>query len=158
MGLAAASGSESVMKTRPKIALFQCQWCLYSESDQDWVDHQLPPSIHLIKTSCTGRINPLYILNAIQGGVDGIVISGCLPEKCHYKEGNLSAVRQHEAFLGLLDYIGYERERVRFLWLDLQDRGRIQRELADFEVFLEELQPTNTLATRVSETIGGLNG
>ncbi len=145
------------MKAKPKIALFQCQWCLYSESDQYWVDHKLPPSIHLTKTSCTGRINPLYILNAIQGGVDGVMISGCLPEKCHFKEGNLSALRQHDAFVNLLDYIGFERDRIRFVWLDLQDRGRIQQELSAFEAFLADLPPSKPLATRVSASIGGVN-
>ncbi len=145
------------METRPRIALFQCQWCLYSEPDQHWVDNELPPSMHLVKLPCTGRINPLYILNAIQGGADGIIISGCLPEKCHYKEGNLSALRQHDEFLNFLDYIGYERARVRFVWLDLQDRNRIQRELADFESEISKLGAATKLATRISAPVGGQN-
>jgi len=143
------------METRPKIVLFQCKWCLYSESDQHWVDHELPPSIHLVKLPCTGRINPLFILNAIQGGADGIMISGCKPEKCHYKEGNLSALRQQDEFLNLLEYIGYERGRVRFVWLDLQDRGRIQKELSDFELDLANLGEAKILATRIKQPSGG---
>lgn len=145
------------MNNKPKIVLFQCQWCLYSEPDQYWVDHNLPSSTHLVKVSCTGRINPLFILNAVQGGADGIMISGCKPEKCHYKEGNLSALRQNDEFLNLLDYIGYERERVRFVWLDLQDRGRIQKELADFEAVIEKLGSAKTLATRTESVAGGFN-
>jgi coenzyme F420-reducing hydrogenase delta subunit len=145
------------MEPRPKIALFLCQWCLYSKPDQDWVDNDLPPSIHRLKLQCTGRINPLHILNAIQGGADGIMISGCLPEKCHYKEGNLSALRQHDEFLNFLDYIGYERDRVRFIWLDLQDRGRIQRELANFETDINNIGKANVLATRVFTPVGGEN-
>ena len=145
------------MKTKPKIALFQCQWCLYSEPDQHWVDHELPSSIRLLKLSCTGRINPLYILNAVQGGADGIMISGCLPEKCHYKEGNLSALRQHDEFQNLLEYIGFERDRIRIVWLDLQDRGRIQRELADFEAVISNLGPASTLVTRAEVGLVGEN-
>ncbi len=117
------------MEAKPKIVLFQCQWCLYSEPDQQWVENNLPSSMHLVKVPCTGRINTLHVLNAIQGGADGVMISGCLPEKCHFKEGNLSAMRQQDEFANLLDYIGYEKERVRFVWLDLQDLGRIQKEL-----------------------------
>lgn len=143
------------METRPKIALFQCKWCLYSAPDQNWVDNELPPSTYLAKLPCTGRINPLYILNAIQGGADGIVISGCLPEKCHYIEGNLSALRQHEEFLNFLDYIGYERSRIRFVWLDLQDRGRIQRELDEFEAEISKLGKAKNLATRSNLAVGG---
>lgn len=135
-------------ESKPKIALFQCQWCLYSKSDQDWVDHDLPENIHLAKVPCTGRINPLYVLNAIQGGVDGLMISGCLPEQCHFKEGNLAARRQLTELGSFLDYIGFERSRLKFIWLDLQDLGRIQRELASFENELVALGPNALLATR----------
>ena len=104
---------------------------------------------------CTGRIDPLFILNAVQGGADGVMISGCLPEKCHFKEGNLAARRQLFEFSQFLDYIGYAQDRVRFVWLDLQDRGRIQQELAAFERTLEALGPAQTLATRTPAPTGG---
>ena len=84
---------------QPNIVLFQCQWCLYAKTDQDWVENALPENMHLVKTSCTGRINPLFVLNAIQGGADGVMISGCKPEVCHFKEGNLGARRQLTAFM-----------------------------------------------------------
>ena len=138
-----------------KIALFQCRWCLYSPEDQAWVDNDLPENIHLVKVPCTGRIDPLFILNAVQGGADGVMISGCLPEKCHFKEGNLAARRQLAEFGSFLDYIGYEQARVRFVWLDLQDRGRIQQELTAFESALETLGPAQALATRASAPMGG---
>ena len=144
------------MSTTPmKIALFQCRWCLYSPEDQAWVDNDLPENIHLVKVPCTGRIDPLFILNAVQGGADGVMISGCLPEKCHFKEGNLAARMQLVEFSQFLDYIGYEKDRVRFVWLDLQDRGRIQQELAAFERTLEALGPAQTLATRAPIAMRG---
>lgn len=145
------------MSETPKLVLFQCQWCLFSPADQEWVDSQRPANIHLIKVPCTGRINPLYLLNAVQGGADGIMISGCLPEQCHFKTGNIGARRQLEEFSDNLNYIGYEQERVRFLWLDLQDRGIIQKELAAFEAQLEALGPGHNLATRAVESAGGAN-
>jgi len=83
------------------------------------------------------------------------MISGCLPEKCHFKEGNLAARRQLDEFGKFLDYIGYAQERVRFVWLDLQDRGRIQQELATFERTLEALGPAQVLATRAPASMGG---
>ena len=136
------------MSQKPKIAFFQCQWCLYSPADQNWVDSQLPSNIHLTKTPCTGRINPLYVLNAVQGGADGVMISGCMPEQCHFKTGNMAARRQLEEFNDFLNHIGYEKERVRFVWLDLQDRGVIQKQLAQFEQYLEALGPARNMVTR----------
>jgi coenzyme F420-reducing hydrogenase delta subunit len=146
-----------MMSQKPKIAFFQCQWCLYSPADQNWVDTQLPSNIHLTKTPCTGRINPLYVLNAVQGGADGVIISGCMPEQCHFKTGNMAARRQLEEFNDFLNHIGYEKERVRFVWLDLQDRGIIQKQLAQFEQDLEVLGPAKNLITRTKIAEGGLN-
>ena len=80
-----------------------------------------------------------------------------MPEKCHFKEGNLAARRQLAEFSSFLDYVGYDQERVRFVWLDLQDRGRIQRELAEFERQLSKLSPAKTLATRIPLNEGGAN-
>jgi len=145
------------MLQKPKIALFQCQWCLYAPADQEWVDTQLPENIHLTKTPCTGRINPLYVLNAVQGGADGVMISGCLPEQCHFRTGNMAARRQLEEFNDFLNHIGYEKERVRFVWLDLQDRGIIQKQLAIFEKELEALGPASNLVTRTKVAEGGLH-
>jgi len=139
----------------PKIAFFQCHWCLYAPEDQEWVDRRLPDNIRLIKVPCTGRIDPLFVLNAVQGGAEGVVISGCLPEKCHYKEGNLAARRQLQEFSSFMDYIGYDEARLRFVWLDLQDRGRIQRELADFENQLQQLGSAEALAARQPLEEGG---
>ena len=116
------------MSETSKIVLFQCKWCLFAPADQEWVDHQLPENIRLVKVPCTGRINPLYLLNAVQGGADGVMVSGCLPEQCHFKTGNIAARRQLEEFSDYLNHIGYEQDRIRFLWLDLQDRGIIQKE------------------------------
>lgn len=143
------------MSSKPRIALFQCQWCLFSQADQQWVDFHLPENIHLTKTPCTGRINPLYLLNAVQGGADGVMICGCLPEQCHFKTGNMGARRQLEEFNDFLDYTGYGKARIRFVWLDLQDRGIIQKQLASFEQELEALGPASNLVTRVKVAEGG---
>lgn len=131
------------MTWKPRIVLFQCQYCLASAEDQQWVDTQLPDNIKLIKTPCTGRINPLFILNAFQGGTDGVMVSGCMPEKCHFKTSNSGARRQLDEFRNLLVYLGMEAERIRFAWMEINERGKIQRGLSDFEQKLTELGPIN---------------
>jgi coenzyme F420-reducing hydrogenase delta subunit len=103
----------------------------------------------LFRVPCSGRISPLYLLNAIQGGVDGILINGCVPGKCHFKEGNLAAHRRLGEFRRFLTYLGMEEGRVRFAWIDVDERGRIQRELADFEETIRGLGESTRLVTRV---------
>jgi coenzyme F420-reducing hydrogenase delta subunit len=133
----------------PRIVVFQCQYNLFAATDREWMETQLPPHIKLIKVPCTGRISPLFVLNAVQGGVDGILISGCVPEKCHFKEGNLGARRQLDEFRHFLSYLGMEEERVRFAWIDVTERGRIRQELADLEETIRALGQASRLVTRV---------
>jgi coenzyme F420-reducing hydrogenase delta subunit len=118
------------------------------------MDTQLPEHIKLIKVPCTGRISPLFILNAVQGGTDGILISGCRPEQCHYKEGNLGARRQLDQFWRFLCFLGVEPDRLRFAWIDLSERGRIQQELAALEAQVRAIGPARRLVTRAASTGG----
>ena len=133
----------------PRIVIFQCQYSLFSMDDREWLATGLPANTKLIQTPCTGRISPLFVLNALQGGVDGVLISGCVPGKCHFKSGNLSARCQLAELQRFLAYLGMEEERMRFAWIDVQERGRIQRELAELERALGALEPAKRLATRI---------
>ena len=139
----------------PRIVVFLCQFSLYSEADQIWIDTQLPEHIKLIKVPCTGRISPLFVLNAVQGGADGVLISGCRPEQCHFKEGNLGARRQLDEFWRFLRFLGVEPDRLRFAWIDLSERGRIQQELAKLEKQVRAIGPARRLVTRATRR-GGL--
>jgi coenzyme F420-reducing hydrogenase delta subunit len=142
------------MSWEPRILVFQCQYCLFTEVDQGWMNTQLPPHIKLIKVPCTGRISPLFLLNAVQGGADGILVSGCMPENCHFKEGNLAARRQLDEFARFLSYLGMEEERLRFAWIDLEEQGRIQAELADLTEQVRSIGPAQRLVTRPAQAVG----
>ncbi|RJQ43969.1 MAG: hydrogenase iron-sulfur subunit [Anaerolineaceae bacterium] len=133
---------------KPTIILFQCQYCLASSMDQYWVENELPGNVKLIKVPCSGRIDPMYILNAVQGGADGIMVCGCMPEKCHYKEGNLHARRTLSEFRNFLNLLGYSHERFVFHWMDIDERGVIQPLLSDFEKHLEKIGTLPHLKTR----------
>ncbi len=134
---------------KPAIILFQCQYCLASSMDQYWVEHELPENVKLIKVPCSGRIDPMYILNAVQGGVDGIMVCGCMPEKCHYKEGNLHAHRTLSEFRNFLHLLGYSQERFVFHWMNIDERSVIQPLLADFEEKLKKMDTPPHLKTRM---------
>ena len=61
----------------PKIIAFACNWCAYSAADLAGVSRfQYPPNIRIIRLMCSGRVNPGFILKAIQLGADGILVAG----------------------------------------------------------------------------------
>jgi coenzyme F420-reducing hydrogenase delta subunit len=73
---------------------------------------------------CSGRINPSFLLRALQNGADGVLVSGCHPGDCHYISGNLAARRKFALIKELLQYAGIEPERVQFTWVSASEGGR----------------------------------
>jgi coenzyme F420-reducing hydrogenase delta subunit len=65
------------MERDPKIVAFLCNWCSYAGADLAGVGRmQYPPNVRVVRVPCSGRINPLFIINALRNGVDGILTSG----------------------------------------------------------------------------------
>jgi F420-non-reducing hydrogenase iron-sulfur subunit len=113
---------ETTTNWEPKIAAFLCNWCSYAGADLAGVSRlQYPANIRVIRVPCSGRINPLYIAKALQGGVDGVLVSGCHPGDCHYISGNLVARRKFALLKNFLAYLGIEPERVHFSWVSASE-------------------------------------
>jgi coenzyme F420-reducing hydrogenase delta subunit len=72
-----------------------------------------PASIHIIRVPCTGKVDVIHMLHAIQKGADGVYLVGCLEGTCHYNEGNLRARERVEHVRMLLEEVGLEGDRVR---------------------------------------------
>ncbi|MFH1132468.1 MAG: hydrogenase iron-sulfur subunit [Pseudomonadota bacterium] len=109
----------------PKIVAFLCTWCSYAGADLAGVSRlQYPPNIRIIRVPCSGRINPLFVVKALQQGADGVLVSGCHPGDCHYISGNLVARRKFALTKKLLEQIGIEPERVHFTWVSAAEGAR----------------------------------
>jgi len=115
-------------KFEPNIIGFLCNWCSYAGADLAGVSRfQYPSNIRVIRVPCSGRINPLYIIKALQNGIDGVLVSGCHPGDCHYISGNLLARRKFAIMKKYLDYLGIEPERVQFSWVSAAEGGRFAK-------------------------------
>ncbi|HEY4663167.1 MAG TPA: hydrogenase iron-sulfur subunit [Candidatus Humimicrobiaceae bacterium] len=109
----------------PKIVAFLCNWCSYAGADLAGVSRtQYPSNIRVIRVPCSGRVNPFYIIKALQNGIDGVLVSGCHPGDCHYISGNLIARRKFALLKSFLEYIGIEPGRVQFSWVSAAEGGR----------------------------------
>lgn len=74
---------------------------------------EYPASIKIIHVPCSGKVDVIHLLRAIQKGADGAYVVGCLEGTCHYKEGNYRARERVEHVRAMLEEIGLEKERVR---------------------------------------------
>ena len=103
---------------KPRIVAFLCNWCSYAGADLAGVSRfQYPPHIKVIRVPCSGRVNPAFIIRALQSGADGVLVSGCHPGDCHYATGNYFARRKFVLLRKLLDFVGLEEGRVHFSWV-----------------------------------------
>jgi coenzyme F420-reducing hydrogenase delta subunit len=71
-----------------------------------------PANIKIINVPCTGRVDILHLLRAIEDGADGVYVAGCLEGDCHYLTGNLKAKKRVAYVKKLLEELGIEPERV----------------------------------------------
>jgi F420-non-reducing hydrogenase iron-sulfur subunit len=109
----------------PKIAAIVCNWCTYAGADLAGISRiQYPPNVRIIRVPCTGRINPFYIVKALQEGADGVLVSGCHPGECHYISGNLVARRKFAMLKSFLNYSGVEGDRTMFTWVSASEGDR----------------------------------
>ena len=109
----------------PKIVAFLCNWCSYAGADLAGVSRlQYGTNVRVIRVPCSARINPQFIIKALQNGADGVIVSGCHPGDCHYISGNLVARRKFSLTKKFLEYIGIEPERVQFSWVSASEGGR----------------------------------
>lgn len=61
----------------PKILAFLCKWCAYASADLAGVSRfQYPANIRVVLTMCSGRVDPVYVLEGLNSGFDGIFVFG----------------------------------------------------------------------------------
>ncbi|MEW6447400.1 MAG: hydrogenase iron-sulfur subunit [Bacillota bacterium] len=110
---------------QPKIVAFLCNWCSYAGADLAGVSRlKYPPNVRIIRVPCSSRINPQFILRALQRGADGVLVAGCHPGDCHYVSGNYFTRRRLLLFKRLLEYVGYEPERLKVRWVSAAEGAR----------------------------------
>ena len=97
----------------PKILAICCQWCSYAAADLAGAMRlQYPPSVRILRVPCTGRVDILHMLKPFEDGADGVFLSGCLLDDCHYRNGNYKAQRRVAYAKKLLEQTGVEPERL----------------------------------------------
>jgi len=135
----------------PKIVAFLCNWCSYAGADLAGVSRlQYPPNIRVVRVPCSGRINPLFILAALQNGADGVLVSGCHPGDCHYLSGNLVARRKFNTIKDLLAYVGIEPDRVQFSWVSASEGGRFSDLVRQVSEDVKRLGPQRRLSKEIA--------
>jgi len=134
--------NESANGFEPKIVGFLCNWCSYEGADSAGGQRRdVPANIRVIRVMCSGRVDPQFVMKAFREGADGVMILGCHPGDCHYKEGNYKALRRARALEKLLEQFGIEKERFRLDWVSASEGEKFARIASEMVEQVRKLGP-----------------
>ena len=127
----------------PNIIGFLCNWCSYAGADLAGTSRiKYPANIKSIRVMCSGRVDTVFILEALRKGADGVLIAGCHPGDCHYQSGNYKTNRRIKLLQKLLDDMGVEPERVRFEYVSASEGQKFAQVVTDFVDELKKIGPS----------------
>jgi NADH-quinone oxidoreductase subunit E len=125
-----------------KIVGFLCNWCCYAGADLAGVSRfQYPPNVRIIRVMCSGRVDPVIILDTFLYGADGVFVGGCHPGDCHYLQGNYYAEKKIEMARRLLKEAGVDPKRLRLEWVSASEGERFARIIKAFTDEIKALGP-----------------
>jgi heterodisulfide reductase subunit A len=115
-----------------KVVVFACNWCSYAGADMAGISRlRYPPTGHLIRTMCSGRVSVDMVLEALRCGAPVVLVSGCHFADCHYIDANRQTVKRVHKLWNKLERAGV-REKCLVLREDHQlgliDVGRYRAE------------------------------
>lgn len=76
------------------------------------LEGELGDQIRFFPLPCSGRIDPLHLMRALESGADKVYLVTCPEGACRYREGNIRAKKRIAYTQGLIGEIGLERERL----------------------------------------------
>lgn len=140
--MANSAGTQDAEPFKPKVLAFTCKWCTYAGADLAGLNRmKYPADIRLLRVLCSGRVNPQFVLEALQRGCDGVIVCGCHPGDCHYSTGNYYAKRRMMIYKRLLEYIGLEPDRFQIRWISGAEAGKFRDVITEFCNRITELGP-----------------
>lgn len=136
----------------PEILAFCCNYCAYAAADlAGSMRMKYPPNVKILHLPCTGRVDALHLLHALEEEIDGVMVAGCLEGNCHFETGNLRARKRVELAKRILQEIGIHPERVEMYNLSAAMAKRFAEITAEFTERIRRLGPNPVKVRRGRE-------
>jgi len=127
----------------PRIVVFACNWCSYAGADNAGINRiQYSPHFRVIRTMCSGRVHPSFVVKAFRLGADGVLVTGCHFGDCHYIFGNYKAVEKFETTKNLTKLLGIEEGRIGLEWISAAEGVRFGKVIDEFVEQVKKLGPS----------------
>jgi F420-non-reducing hydrogenase iron-sulfur subunit len=127
----------------PNLLAFCCNWCSYAGADLAGLSRlKYPPNIRIIRTMCSGRVDPQFVVDAFENGADGVLIAACHLGDCHYISQNYKTYKRVNLLHKLMDSFGIEKDRLRLEFISAGEGNKFADTVIEMVDKLRELGPS----------------
>ncbi|MFH1156117.1 MAG: hydrogenase iron-sulfur subunit [Pseudomonadota bacterium] len=103
-----------------QVVVFYCVNCVDVNALRLECREQGMTAATFVSLPCSGKVNLLYLLKAVENGADGVFLLTCPKQACRFLEGSSRAENRVRAVDDLLDETGLGKGHIRVL--QIQDR------------------------------------
>lgn len=129
-------------EARIKIITFICRQCSPLELNVPKIlEKNFTPGIRVNRTVCLGRLDAVYILEALHSGFDGVIVFGCSPGQCQFSVGNFYADKRLGAIKKLFEIMKIDTKRLSLHWIEEEERKTIPEKTQDFVEEITKIGP-----------------
>lgn len=106
---------------RPKVLAFLCRGCGYTAADRAGIASDqgekadYPTTVLPLRIPCGGRLDAQFVLQALDGGFDGVMVARCHEGQCRNLIGNLDMDRRMSLLREFLRSSRMDPERMRIV-------------------------------------------
>ena len=126
----------------PVVIAFCCHYCAYTAADMAGSERICyPPNVKIVRVPCTGKVDTIHIMKALEKGADGVYVAGCLEGDCHFNNGNIQAARRVKRAQQIIEEIGIEPERIEMITMSAGMGRRFAQTAFDFTEKIRKLGP-----------------
>ena len=131
----------------PAVLVFACHWCAYPAADLAGLRRlQTDPHFRMIRTPCSARVDPEWVMRALSRGVDGVLILGGKEGACHYEGGNVKTRNRMVLLTKVIEQLGFDPQRFGLEWVNPDEPYRFHTVVEEFVNKITELGPNPTRA------------
>jgi len=129
------------------LALFYCQNTPESgEAVRQALEKKYASSLRLFPIPCSGRLDPLHLLKALEEFADAAYVIACPEGACRYFEGNVRATKRVDMTARTIAQIGLEKERVGLVTNSKENPKPLAKLAEEILGRVSELRPSPVLA------------
>ncbi len=97
----------------PKIVAFCCEQSgMMAAAMAENLKLDLPANVEIRSVPCAGRLETVFLMEALEQGADAVLVFACHEENCQYLRGNIRAKSRLSYAQTRLERIGLEKERL----------------------------------------------